>query len=172
MHHTKALNLDIFNIKKQLYLFSGSHWCSCNVAFQFIQILAYVSWPLNGTTQCFICATHLCCFRLIRDYVRGYPQFTHRRAPSKTKRLHNEWNMHVVGDSSHRNPHYIPYQTETSIAETWRERERASEGVSQTKKKMDNILNNLRNRCQSRGEHLFGNDGSLPKEISLLWSTA
>lgn len=40
-----------------------------------------------------------------------------------------EWNMHMVGGKSRRSSHYIPCQTETSIAEMRREKERKRSNV-------------------------------------------
>lgn len=94
-----------------------------------------------------------------KDYVRGHVKFAHRWAAL----LHDEWNMQTGW--SHCSLHYIPYQTETSIAETGKEKK---EQVNKRARGLRRwTLRILQNRWRSGEDNLFGNDESGPKGLPL-----
>lgn len=98
-----------------------------------------------------------------KDYVRGHGKFAHRWAA----RLHNEWNMQTGW--SHCSLHYIPYQTETSIAETGKEKKEQVNKRARGLRRWTPELNEwiLQNRCRSGEERLFGNDETGPEGLPL-----
>lgn len=166
----KTLNIDLFHVKKK-YLYPVFLLQLHLVASYFIQNILHVTWPLSWTMQCFI---HLCNTSALlqadnKDHVRGHPQFTHRWAPLKAELLHNEWNMQMERNWSHFSfaLQYVPYQTETSIAETRKEEKQESKWEKVRGLRRWTLRKFSETGARAREEHLFGNDESWPKGLTL-----
>lgn len=148
----KTLNIDLFHVKKKKYLYPIFLLQLHLVASYFIQNILHVTWPLSWTMQCFICATHLHCFRLITKIMSEVTHSSHTderlwRQNCSTMSETCRWQETEATLALHYST-YLIKQRLPLLRQGKRKNKRASERESERIKEVD-TKKILRNRCQS-----------------------